>query len=369
MRVILASFAMALAAAASAQVPAAELARPPADAKHFTIMSTAGRHGDIAAWTAPDGTLMARMSLLLRGQSWEEDEAVKLGADGAIAEYRLRGTSPNGDVGETFAVADGTATWKSPFDGGTAPYKGPAYYLPAGFSIRGGDVLNERAVAAGGADVALLPGGRARAEKLVTMSVGGGSAGGGSPAMPVTAWAITGVSGTPYAVWTDAKGRMFASIGGLSVIRAGYESAQPALQAAQDQALGKRSPVLARTLAAVPAGAVAFTDVRAFVDGDHFADHRTVVVDKGRIVAVGAAGQVAVPSGAKVFAGAGKTLVPGLWDSHMHVGDDYTGPTLLSLGVTSVRDPGNDVSLTKARAQRRAAGDLLSPHVDRKSVV
>ena len=31
---------------ALAQVPAAQLAKPPADARHFTIESTGGKHGD-----------------------------------------------------------------------------------------------------------------------------------------------------------------------------------------------------------------------------------------------------------------------------------------------------------------------------------
>ena len=47
----------------------------------------------------------------------------------------------------------------------------------------------------------------------------------------------------------------------------------------------------------------------------------------------------------------------------MHFGDDAGGPMLLSLGVTSVRDPGNVNALTLARAARRAKGELLSPRV------
>ena len=57
-----------------------------------------------------------------------------------------------------------------------------------------------------------------------------------------------------------------------------------------------------------------------------------------------------MPPEAAVIDGRGKTLVPGLWDSHLHVGDDFSGPMLLSLGVTSARDPGNDNDLTLARA-------------------
>ena len=108
---------------------------------------------------------------------------------------------------------------------------------------------------------------------------------------------------------------------------------------------------------------VAFTHVRAFVDGTRFADDQTVIVDHGIITAVGPASSILAPANAQVIEGAGKTLVPGLWDSHQHFGDDSTGPFLLSLGITSVRDPGNDNQLTIARARRRAAGELLSPHV------
>jgi len=61
--------------------------------------------------------------------------------------------------------------------------------------------------------------------------------------------------------------------------------------------------------------------------------------------------------------------VPGLWDCHMHVGDDYTGPQELSLGVTSVRDPGNNDKLTIDRRTRAAEGKLLFPHVYPSSLI
>ena len=177
----------------AAQVRVAELATPPADARRFTIMSTAGTHGNVSQWTTPDGTLMGRMSVMLRGQVWEEDEATTLGADGAIASYRLRGSSPNGDVGETFGIAAGTATWKSPFDGGSAAYGSPAWYLPAGWSIKAGDLLIERLVATPGQPMPLLPGGKAHLEKLTTLTVGQGAA-----REALTAWAVVGISGTPF---------------------------------------------------------------------------------------------------------------------------------------------------------------------------
>ena len=52
--------------AARAQVPVDQLAKPPADARQFTILSTAGTHGHAALWISADGTSMSRESLLLR---------------------------------------------------------------------------------------------------------------------------------------------------------------------------------------------------------------------------------------------------------------------------------------------------------------
>jgi hypothetical protein len=57
----------------------ADLAKPPADAETFTIMSSAGVHGHSARWTTPDGRRMGRESLNLRGKIFEIDSATRLG--------------------------------------------------------------------------------------------------------------------------------------------------------------------------------------------------------------------------------------------------------------------------------------------------
>jgi imidazolonepropionase-like amidohydrolase len=358
MRWIVAGVLALSAVSSGAQVPAGQLARPPADARRYVIMSTAGKHGEASEWTAPDGTRWARMSLVLRGQVWEIDEAVKVGSDGMVERYIARGVSPQGDVAETFAVTGGKAEWKSPIDKGSAAYAGPALYYPAGPGSLSFEHLVERLIAASDHSIALLPGGRAKIEPLAKARIGTGAS-----ARTVVGYAVTGITNSSIPVWATEDGKFFASIGFLSTIPVGYEGAQPALEKAQDEALAARSPVIARRFLKAPAGPVAFTNVRAFVDGSRFAEAQTVVVDKGRIVAVGPAASTRPPAGAQRIDGKGKTLVPGLWDSHMHFGDDSTGPMLLSQGITSARDPGNVTALTMARRERRAKGDLLSPRV------
>ena len=115
-------------ASAQAQTPIDQLAKPPGDAAHFIIQSVGGKHGDSWLWAMPDGTRMNRESFNLRGQVFELDSATKAGSDGMPASIVIRGQTPQGDAGETFAVTNGKATWKSPVDAGGANYKVPAFY-------------------------------------------------------------------------------------------------------------------------------------------------------------------------------------------------------------------------------------------------
>ena len=355
---ILAATLLATAEMAQAQVPVDQLSKPPIGAQAFTILSTAGTHGKAYIWTAEDGSRMSRDSLLLRGLVSEVDQRVVLGSDGMPSSYVVRGITPTGDAAETFQVDAGKAQWKSPVDAGGSAYTTPAFYVSQGGTLGGTQLFVDALLASPDRSMALLPGGRARAERLTELVVGEGAA-----KKTVTAWAITGLAPSPIPLWTTADGKFFCQISGLGFLPAGYEGDYRALNIAQDDALAARSPALVKALLKTPLGPVAFTHVRAFLDGTRFAEDQTVVVDRDKIVAAGPASSTPAPTSAQIVDGVGKTLVPGLWDSHQHFGDDFSGPFLLSLGITSVRDPGNDNQLTLARAQRRAKGDLLSPHV------
>ena len=357
MKFIAAILAALACISAAAQPPVADLAVPPPEARHFTIVSSAGRHGDSVRWTTPAGIRMGRESMDLRGQIFELESSAHLGKDGMFDAVQVRGFTPNGDAAEQFSVADGKAAWRSPVDGGSANYAAPAMYAAFGGPMDLTAHLVEKLIAAPGKTLKLLPGGQLRAELLTTVTLGGASK------QRVTAYAVTGFANTPVPVWVDETGQFFAMVGSLSWMPDDQANAQALLQNAQDEALAKRSPGILKSLLQSPAGPVAFTHVRAFVDGRPFVDDVTVIVDQGLIASVGPSAGAAVPQGARIIDGAGKTLVPGLWDSHMHFGDDASGPMLLSLGITSARDPGNVNELTLARARRRAAGQLLMPHV------
>src|ERR1700691_1144460 len=225
MRMCFAFVCALLLAPAMGETPVQDLAKPPADAQHFTILSTAGKHGESARWASPTGMRMGRESLLLRGQVFETDSTAHVAADGMLDSVTIRGFTPNGDAAETLIIAGGKATWKSPVDGGSAAYAAPALYAAFGGPMDLNADFAEALIAAPDKTLPLLPSGRAHAELLTTAVVGAGAS-----QRTVTAYAITGLNNTPTPIWVDDKGKFFGLIVGLAWLPAGYESALPILQ-------------------------------------------------------------------------------------------------------------------------------------------
>ncbi|HEY2017158.1 MAG TPA: hypothetical protein VGH38_26815, partial [Bryobacteraceae bacterium] len=69
-------------------------------------------------------------------------------------------------------------------------------------------------------------------------------------------------------------------------------------------------------------------DARAFVGarivdgtGKPAIENGTLVVENGRVVAVGPSARTKPPRGAEVVNAAGKTIIPGLINGHGHVGE------------------------------------------------
>lgn len=107
--------------------------------------------------------------------------------------------------------------------------------------------------------------------------------------------------------------------------------------------------------AAAEANSFAVRDVRVF-DGTRTLPTATVVVVDGRIAAVGP--RVRAPRGATVVDGRGKTLLPGLIDSHVHVFPGAQADAL-RFGVTTEFDMFSlqgPAKIAAWRAQRRGFG-------------
>ena len=94
----------------------------------------------------------------------------------------------------------------------------------------------------------------------------------------------------------------------------------------------------------------------------------TVIVRNGRIFSLGPSASVSVPKGVRILPGAGKYLIPGLWDAHVHALWDADRPKqffplFLANGVTNVREMGGPMpAADQVRwRQRVALGEVAGP--------
>ena len=71
-------------------------------------------------------------------------------------------------------------------------------------------------------------------------------------------------------------------------------------------------------------------------------DDAVVMIDGNRIAEVGMMGELEIPENAILYDAKGKTLMPGLIDSHLHsVNNDEFLEVILKRGTTALRDPGH----------------------------
>jgi imidazolonepropionase-like amidohydrolase len=94
--------------------------------------------------------------------------------------------------------------------------------------------------------------------------------------------------------------------------------------------------------------------------------HQTVLVVGNRIAAVGPVDSVTIPANARLIDGAGKFVIPGLWDMHVHTvfpGGRQVLPLYLANGVTSVRDLAGDWTQILAWRAEIANGALVGPRI------
>lgn len=358
-RFIIASLLAATAALpAFASTPKEDLLVPPEGARHYVIASEAAKHGDVWSWDQADGSTAYRMSMSLRGWITETDEVVAFGSDRRPVRITIRGFTDEGEATEDFSVSpDGTATWKTVIDAGSAPYAGKRYNTYGGPWLAS-ELDIAALVAAGDKGIDLLPGGHA------SIAIGNPAQVAGPDGEKTVRLAfVSGYGFSPFPVWLDAGNRFFGQAGEISMLPAGYEAAGPKLKKIQDDATADMVRGLAHGFLSPANRTPTLVDNVLLFDAEQgeYLPGRAVLVADGRIAKVGKAGKLRAPKDATVIDGTGKTLVPGLWDSHLHVGDDWNLLQNVATGIVNYRSPGSLIEDAQSIYRRRAAGDLVAP--------
>ena len=123
----------------------------------------------------------------------------------------------------------------------------------------------------------------------------------------------------------------------------------------------------------IPTGSVLFRGARVIsMKGEEIVENADVLVTNNRIAAIGAANSVTAPADAKIMDASGKTIIPGLIDTHAHL--HYSGFELhpdtkweyianLAYGVTTTYDPSAPSLDVFAQAEMVEAGVMTGPRI------
>jgi imidazolonepropionase-like amidohydrolase len=260
---------------------------------------------------------------------------------------------------ERLTSRPGALAWRTSVDQGEGPAAG--FYTAFYSSPEHLALLARALLEAPSHSLRLLPSGEASISKALDQTVSAAAA-----SRTASLELIEGVDVGPIPIWLDAEDELFAqgSAGAPSAVAKGWGEAFPILVAAQSEVLQARDRKLAQELGRRPGRPVVFRHVRVFdAAGRRMLADRRVTVNGDRIVEVVRDSSVAVPSGAEQVDGKGKTLMPGLWDMHVHIQSNLDGEMHLANGVTSARDMGNDMGAVTAWRREFGSGELIGPRL------
>ncbi|MYM71532.1 amidohydrolase family protein [Duganella sp. FT134W] len=331
--------------------------------KYLIISENQKQIGEQVVVREDDGLTKVRFIYKDNGRGPDLTEQFRLGADGTMTEYAVKGNSTFGAVvDEQFSRQGDRARWKSTSEQGEKTISGPAAYLPLNGSFEVESIAIAALAKTPDAKLPLLPSGTLSQRELDRVEVTGA----GGHKQTVRLLAQTGVGLSPSFYWATAadQPRLFGVIipGFASMLEEGWQAAAPTLAARQKTAEQKMLTDAADKLQHPLTGLTVVRNARVF-DSDKatVGQPSDIYVLRGRITAVLPAGSPVREADNTVDA-AGRIVLPGLFDLHGHV-DRWDGALNMAAGVTSVRDMGNDNKQLQAMLDETAAGKLLAPQV------
>ena len=123
----------------------------------------------------------------------------------------------------------------------------------------------------------------------------------------------------------------------------------------------------------IPSGKIAFSGARVItMNGDEVIENGVVIVERNRITAIGTSNDVTIPDDATEIDASGKTIIPGMVDTHGHAWhfSNFIPPQQnwpyyanLAFGVTTMHDPSATTEVVFGQSELVKAGKMVGPRI------
>ena len=295
-----------------------------------------------------------------RGRGPKTVTEIRLGDHSIPIEEKTTGVDYfKGPVDETFSRDGSAARWQNKAERGERAADRGSFYVSMYGPPEESAILANALLASPTHRLPLLPAGEASIEQAAELTVNGASG-----SKQIIDYAISGLSFTPVDVWLERDGTFFGTVSSWgSILRDGYDGAAKAILDAQKVAEDRRSVQLAQRLTRKPSGPIVIRNARLFDSATATMSPTTmmILIDGNKVVAVGEG--LGVLRAEKVIDAGGKTVIPGLWDMHVHLQGDVDGLMDIAAGVTTVRDMANDIDAMSEWRRKFASGEAIGPRI------
>lgn len=307
----------------------------------------------------PDGQIRIHFEYKDRGRGPDFQSTVRLNSSGYPEAFDATGVNnTRAKIDEGFLLKEGFATWRSSLEEERRPVTSDAFYLPVNDSPEIRAMLARVLLQDPGGAVDLLPNGRVSID-LITSE----EAVLGDQRKNLTLYGIKGLSLEPKYIWLDEDLQLFGYTEGFfGTVRKGWEATLPALRSAEREATDQFYMGMSKLLSTELSGLTVISGSRIFDSSSgSLTPPAHVFIWNGKISAV-YFGETDIPEGARIVDGAGKTLLPSLWDMHNHVVPVYL-PEYLAFGITNVRDMGSNHEKIQHLISEIQLGRLAGPDI------
>ncbi|MCB9081250.1 MAG: amidohydrolase family protein, partial [Lewinellaceae bacterium] len=255
-------------------------------------------------------------------------------------------------VDEQFSSNKTSALSKNVMGTASGDFKGDQLYFRYDGSPAVYEILAQLLLKSNTGKIALYPEGEVELSKKIPLQLSEGT--------QVELLAMKGLDLDPTYVWMKGDQMIGKIAGNLHIIRKELSPLRPEMKALQDSIEDESLKEIAKTLTH-QLDKVAIQRVNVFTAQGTLLLNQDVFVEGKTIKSIHPSGEKPIEQTATILDGAGKTLMPGMFDMHTH-NDKFRGILHLAGGVTSVRDLANNKQLKDLAAQFDR-NEILGPHI------
>ncbi len=309
--------------------------------------------GTYEKWETADNSFEFYYTFTDRGRGPKYDEEISLNDQNFIIDQSIKGVNYlNVSIDENFSTDKSTAISENLMGTSKGDFQGDKLYFRYDGSPAVYEILAQLLLKSETGKVDFYPEGSAELIRKIPLKLSDGSA--------VDLLVIKGLDLDPTYLWMIGDQMIGKISGNLHIVRKDLSTMRVEMKELQDGIEDESLIEVAKKLTH-SIDKVVIQNVNVFTAEGTRLPNQDVFIEDQTIKSIHAVGTKMLANDAELIDGAGKTLMPGMFDMHTH-NSKFRGLLHLAGGVTFVRDLANNKQLKNLAAQFDS-NEILGPHI------